>query len=134
MAKPTLKNSHVETAERYVDESDIIDLPIEPLRDRVVIRPDQPAGSVGRILLPDSAKSKPMIGTVLAVGPGDWMLNKDKDEVDAELTAVRRPMSVVVGDRVVYAPYANSSTLDMLEEDYKECIIIPEAAILAKIV
>ena len=44
---------------------------IKPLSEKVVIeRSDAETKSAGGILIPDSAKEKPMRGTVIAVGPG----------------------------------------------------------------
>lgn len=73
--------------------------PVAPLGDRIVIRP-LTAEEMGRttasgIIIPDTAKEKPEQGTVIAVGPGKW--NEDGDG--------RVPMSVSVGDRVMFSKY-----------------------------
>ena len=66
---------------------------IKPLADRVLIEPaaaeDKTAGG---IIIPDTAKEKPQKGTVVAVGTGK------KDE----------PMTVKVGDEVLYGKYAGT--------------------------
>ncbi len=66
---------------------------IRPLADRVLIEPT-PAEEVtlGGIIIPDSAKEKPLRGKVLAVGDGT------KDE----------PMALKAGDEVLYGKYAGT--------------------------
>ncbi|MEI7896425.1 MAG: co-chaperone GroES [bacterium] len=71
---------------------------IKPLADRVLVEAaaaeDKTAGG---IIIPDTAKEKPQKGTVVAVGPGK------KDE----------PMTVKVGDSVLYGKYAGTEiTID----------------------
>jgi len=91
---------------------------LQPLGDRVVIKP-QPKEEItkGGILLPDTAKEKPMDGKILAVGPGSL------DE-----SGKRVPMEVKVGDIVIYAKYAGTE----IKEDGEELIILRESDILAK--
>ncbi len=44
---------------------------VTPLHDRVLVRPAQPEEvTTGGIIIPDTAKEKPMQGKVLAIGPG----------------------------------------------------------------
>ena len=71
---------------------------MKPLADRVVIKPS-PADekSRGGIILPDTAKEKPVIGEVVAVGPG---------KVSDEGKPV--PMEVKVGDKVLYGKYSGT--------------------------
>jgi chaperonin GroES len=72
---------------------------LQPLGDRVVVEPEDdlemktPSG----LVIPDTAKEKPQIGTVLAVGPG--ALDDDGD---------RLPMDVKEGDRVLYSKFAGT--------------------------
>jgi chaperonin GroES len=71
---------------------------IKPLADRVLVEP-APAEekTAAGIIIPDTAKEKPQKGTVVAVGPGK------KDE----------PMTVKVGDNVLYGKYAGTEiTID----------------------
>ena len=74
-----------------------------PLHDRVLIRPlDEEEKTVGGIIIPDTAKEKPVEGTVLAVGPGA------RDE-QGNLA----PMDVKVGDRVLFGKWSgNEVTID----------------------
>jgi chaperonin GroES len=71
---------------------------IRPLDDRVVVRPlEAEERTAGGIVLPDTAKEKPQIGEVLAVGPGRMLENGD-----------RAGLSVKVGDRVFFGKYSGS--------------------------
>lgn len=66
---------------------------LTPLHDRVLVRPSKPEEvTSGGIIIPDTAKEKPLRGTVIAAGSGK------KDE----------PMSVKVGDSVLYGQYAGT--------------------------
>jgi chaperonin GroES len=71
---------------------------IRPLDDRVVVKPlEAEEKTAGGIVLPDSAKEKPQMGTIVAVGPGPMLENGD-----------RGGLSVKVGDRVFYGKYAGT--------------------------
>jgi len=92
---------------------------IEPLGDRVVIRPTpKEEVSKGGIYLPDTAKEKPQEGKVIAVGPG--RLAED---------GTRIAMEVKKGDKVIYSKYAGTE----FKLDDEEVIIMREGDILAKI-
>lgn len=70
---------------------------MQPLQDRVLIKVDEVADtSTGGLLLTDSAKEEPTIGTVVAVGPGM--------KVGEEVKAV----GSVVGSRVMYQKFSGS--------------------------
>ncbi|MEN8150166.1 MAG: co-chaperone GroES [Planctomycetota bacterium] len=71
---------------------------IRPLDDRVVVQPlEAEEKTAGGIVLPDSAKEKPQMGTIVAAGPGPMLENGD-----------RGGLSVTVGDRVFYGKYAGT--------------------------
>jgi chaperonin GroES len=71
---------------------------IQPLGDRVIVLPIEPKEVVkGGIIIPDSAKEKPMEGEVVAAGPG--ALNKKGE---------RLPMDVKKGDKVLYGKYSGT--------------------------
>lgn len=94
---------------------------IKPLADRVVVRPltDEEAGNVSAsgIIIPETAqKEKPEQGVVLAIGDGKW--NEDAD--------ARVPMSVKVGDRVVFSKYG----YDEVKIDNQEYFVVSEGSIL----
>jgi chaperonin GroES len=87
-----------------------------PLHDRVVIqRVDEEAKTKGGIIIPDTAKEKPMEGKVLAVGPG---ARGDDGKI--------HPLDVKAGDRVLFGKW--SGTEVKLEGD--ELIIMKEADIM----
>jgi len=90
---------------------------IKPLADRVVVKPvEEQEMKQGSIIIPDTAKEKPMQGTIVAVGPGKISENGAKIE-----------MSVKVGDRVLYGKYSGTEvTID--KEDY---LIMRESDIFA---
>lgn len=90
------------------------DLKIQPLENRVVIEPSKaeektPSG----IFIPDAAKKKPQEGIVIAVGKGT------KDE----------PMTLKIGDKVLYSEYAGTSYHD--KKNNQEYLIIKQSEILA---
>jgi chaperonin GroES len=68
------------------------------MNDRLlVVRVEQEQKTTGGIIIPDTAKEKPMEGEVVAVGPGK------RDE-----NGQRQPMDVKTGDRVLFAKYAGT--------------------------
>ena len=80
---------------------------IRPLQDRVLVQPilDKEVQK-GGIIIPDSAKEKPIEGRVKAVGEGK--LNEN---------ATRTKLSVKVGDKVLYGKYAGTE-IKVDGEDY----------------
>ena len=90
---------------------------IKPLADRVVIKPAAAEEKTkGGIILPDTAKEKPVVGEIVAVGPG-----KIADD------GKKITMEVKVGDKVLYGKY--SGTEVTVEGD--EYLIMREADIFA---
>ncbi len=71
---------------------------LKPLGDRIVVKPqdDQEATTPSGLVIPDTAKEKPQLGEVLAVGPGEY---KDGERV---------PVDVNVGDVVFYSKYGGT--------------------------
>lgn len=93
---------------------------LKPLDDRIVVEPvEAEQVTAGGIVLPDTAKEKPQRGTVIAAGPGRTL---DSGE--------RAPMSVAVGDEVIYGKYSGSD----IEVDGREVKILRESDVLAKVV
>lgn len=89
---------------------------IKPLGDRVVIRMlESEETTKGGIFLPDSAKEKPQIAEIMAVGPGGVIDGKDVI------------MEVEVGDHVLISKYAGTE-VKMDDEDYT---ILRQSDILA---
>jgi chaperonin GroES len=72
---------------------------LQPLGDRVVVKPDdeQDVRTPSGLVIPDTAKEKPQMGEIVAVGPG--ALDDDGD---------RLPMDVSVGDKVLYSKFAGT--------------------------
>jgi chaperonin GroES len=71
---------------------------LRPLGDRILVkRIDSEEKTKGGIIIPDSAKEKPLEGEVVAIGPGRPLENGQV-----------RPMSVKVSDRVLFAKYAET--------------------------
>lgn len=87
-------------------------LNVKPLADRVIVEP-APAEekTAAGIIIPDTAKEKPMRGKVVAVGNGK------KDE----------PLTVKVGDEVLYGKYAGTE----IQIDGKDYLIMRESDIYA---
>ncbi|HUW99151.1 MAG: co-chaperone GroES [Acidiferrobacter sp.] len=87
---------------------------IRPLHDRVIVRRlEEERKSAGGIVIPDTAKEKPIQGEIVAVGKGKIL---ESGEV--------RPLDVKVGDKVLFGKYAgtevkvgNEELLVMREED-----------------
>ena len=79
---------------------------IKPLGDRVLVKPiEQEEVKRGGIIIPDTAKEKPMEGEVISVGKG-------KTTDDGKLI----PMEVKTGDRILYGKYSGTEVkLDGVE-------------------
>ncbi len=89
---------------------------LKPLADRVVIQSlETEEVTKGGIILPGSAKEKPQMAEVIAVGPGGVVEGKD-------IT-----MYVNVGDKVIYSKYAGTE----VKLDDKEYIVVRQNDILA---
>jgi chaperonin GroES len=90
-----------------------------PLHDRVVIRRlDEDTKTAGGIIIPDTAKEKPMEGEVLAVGPG---ARSDKGEIV--------PLDVKAGDRVLFGKWSGTE----VKLDGDELLIMKESDIMGVI-
>ncbi|HOK96513.1 MAG TPA: co-chaperone GroES [Anaerohalosphaeraceae bacterium] len=87
-----------------------------PLEDRVVVKPQEAENkTAGGIVLPDTAKEKPLMGKVIAVGPGKLLDNGS-----------RGSMSVKKNDIVLYGKYSGSE-VEIEGTEYK---ILRESEIL----
>lgn len=93
------------------------ELKIKPLADRVVVKPmEAEEKTKGGIILPDTAKEKPVEGTVVAAGPG-------KKSDDGKLVE----MEVKVGNKVLYGKYSGTE----VTVDGEEYLIMRESDIFA---
>ena len=89
---------------------------MKPLYDRVLIkRIEEKEQKKGTIIIPDTAKEKPMEGKVVAVGAG--AVNKE---------GKRTPLEVKVGDRVLFGKYAGTE----IKIDDTEHVILREDEVL----
>ncbi|HEX6798237.1 MAG TPA: co-chaperone GroES [Ktedonobacterales bacterium] len=90
---------------------------LHPMGDRVVVKPSAKEEiTKSGIVIPDTAKEKPMVGTVVAVGAGKI---SDKGE--------RIPIEVKEGDKVLFAKYGGTEyTLDG-----EDLLVLRESDILA---
>ncbi len=93
-------------------------LSIKPLADRVLVKP-APAEEVtkGGIFLPDTAQEKPQKGEIVAIGPGKI----------SEDTGKNIPMSVKVGDMVLYGKYSGTE----IKIDGEDYLIMRESDLFA---
>src|SRR2546426_11275861 len=92
---------------------------VKPLHDRVLVKRVDPEEKVkGGIIIPDTAKEKPLEGKVVAVGTG--RLDEDGKRI---------PLEVKVGDRVLVGKYAGTE----IKIDEVEHVIVREDEVLGVI-
>jgi chaperonin GroES len=90
---------------------------LKPLHDRIIIKAAQAEETTkGGIIIPDTAKEKPMQGEVLAVGLG-------KQSEEGKVT----PLQVKIGDKVLYGKYAGTE----VTVDGEELLIMRESDVFA---
>jgi chaperonin GroES len=90
---------------------------VKPLGDRVFVKVSaSEEKTAGGIFLPDTAKEKPQVGEIAAVGPG-----KRGDD------GTRQEIEVKVGDKVLYSKYAGTD-IKLGSEEY---VLLSEKDILA---
>ena len=91
---------------------------LQPLEDRIVVRPGQSEEKTASgLVIPDTAKEKPQQGEVLAVGPGK------RSDQSGELI----PLDVKVGDTVVYSKYGGTE----ITVDGEDVLILTSRDVLA---
>ncbi len=90
---------------------------VKPLHDRVIVkRVEEEEKTKGGIIIPDTAKEKPVEGKIMAVGDG-------KIQEDGKKT----PLEVKEGDRVLFGKYAGTE----IQIDGEEHLIMKEDDIIA---
>ena len=90
-----------------------------PLHDRVVVRRvEQEEKTAGGIIIPDTAKEKPMEGEVLAVGPG-------ARSEDGKI----HPLDVKVGDRILFGKWSGTE----VKIDGQDLLIMKESDVMGVI-
>ena len=90
---------------------------LNPLGDRIVVKPqdEEESRTAGGLVIPDTAKEKPQLGEVLAVGPGEF---RDGERV---------PVDVSVGDVVFYSKYGGTD----VKHDGEDYLILSSRDVLA---
>jgi chaperonin GroES len=92
---------------------------LKPLGDRIIVKPkdDDNSTTASGLVIPDTAKEKPQLGDVMAVGPGEF---EDGDRI---------PMDVEKGDVVVYSKYGGTE----IKFEGQEFLILSARDVLAVI-
>jgi chaperonin GroES len=90
---------------------------LQPLGDRIVVKPKEEDEAMTKtgLVIPDTAKEKPQLGEVLAVGPGEYQ--------DGE----RIPLDVKVGDLVFYSKYGGTE----VKVEGEEYLVLSSRDVLA---
>jgi chaperonin GroES len=90
---------------------------LRPLADRVIVKPMEAAEKTkGGIILPDTAKEKPIEGTIVAIGPGK--VTEDGKQIK---------MEVKEGDKILYGKYSGTE----VTVEGEEYLIMRESDIFA---
>lgn len=97
---------------------------VVPLGDRIVVKQSkQQEVRASGLVIPDTAREKPQMGEVIAVGPGRFDDN-----------GKRLPIDLKVGDRVLYAKYSGQEVpRGVFGNDDDEYMILKENDVLAKL-
>src|SRR5512138_364845 len=104
---------------RAYGEGDLMATKIRPLQDRIIVkRVQEEEKTKGGIIIPDTAKEKPIEGKVIAVGNG-------KVQEDGKV----RPLDVKAGDRILFSKYAGTE----IKIEGEEHLIMREEDILGVI-
>ena len=102
---------------RNSNEGRSVFMKVRPLHDRLIVqRLEEEEKTKGGIIIPDTAKEKPIEGKVIAVGQG--RMNKDGKKI---------PMDVKKGDRVLFAKYGGTE----VKIDGEEHLMMREDDVLA---
>lgn len=102
---------------------------MQPLQDWALIEPSEAKGmTTGGLLIPDTAKEKPVEGKVLAVGKGRWEIPEQKPgrKPKKKEEKVFRSTVLKPGDQVFYEKYATTE----VELDGKELVLVRESDVL----
>lgn len=102
---------------------------IQPLQDWALIEPSDAKGTTaGGLFIPDTAKEKPVEGTVLAVGKGRWDTPEKKSgrTLKKKEEKVFTPTVLQPGDRVLYEKYGTTE----IDLNGKELVLVRESDVL----
>jgi len=104
-------------AKTIIFQEEKIKMKVKPLHDRVIVkRVDEEEKTKGGIIIPDTAKEKPVEGEVVAVGDGK--VSDDGKKI---------PLEVKAGDKVLFGKYAGTE----IQIDGEENLIMREDDIIA---
>ncbi len=94
---------------------------LKPLGDRLIVRAiEEEQTTASGLVLPDTAKEKPQLGEVLAVGDGRY-----------DDGGKRIPMDVTKGDKVLYSKYGGTEIKD--PDNGEELLVLRESDVQAKV-
>jgi chaperonin GroES len=98
---------------------EVLNMTLKPLGDRLIVRAiEEEQTTASGLVLPDTAKEKPVIGEVLAAGDGKL------DEAGKRI-----PLDVKEGDEVLYSKYGGTE----IKVDGEELLVLRESDVLAKV-
>jgi chaperonin GroES len=102
---------------------------MQPLQDWVLIEPSEvKEKTAGGVVIPDTAKEKPVEGKVLAVGKGRWDTPEKKwgSKPKGKEDKVFKPTVLKAGDQVLYEKYG-ATPVDL---DGKDLVLVRESDVL----
>ena len=102
---------------------------MQPLQDWVLIEPSEAKEkTAGGVIIPDTAKEKPVEGKVLAVGEGRWETPEKKwgSKPKGKEEKVFKPTVLKPGDQVLYEKYGTTK----VDLDGKELVLVRESDVL----
>ncbi len=94
-------------------------MPLKPLGDRLIVRAiEEEQTTASGLVLPDTAKEKPVIGEVIAAGDGRL-----------DDSGKRIPLDVSKGDKILYSKYGGTETKD--PKTGEDLLVLRESDVLA---
>jgi chaperonin GroES len=98
---------------------EVLNMSLKPLGDRLIVRAiEEEQTTASGIVLPDTAKEKPVIGEVLAAGEGKL-----------DDSGKRIPLDVKKGDKILYSKYGGTETKD--PKTGEDLLVLRESDVLA---
>ncbi len=123
MATATKAARTATKAARIATKAARIATKVVPLGDRIVVKQSrQEEVRASGLVIPDTAREKPQLGEVIAVGPGRL-----------DDSGKRQPIDLKAGDRVLYAKYSGQEIPRGVYGDDEEYMVLKETDILAKL-
>lgn len=121
---PTATKSKNSAAKSSAARSSARPSKVVPLGDRVVVKQTrQDEVRASGLVIPDTAREKPQLGVVVAVGPG---------KIDDNGKHI--PIDLVAGDKVLYAKYSGQDVPRGVFGDDDDYMILKDTDVLAKLV